>query len=506
MGVLWRIAFRNLREHKTKTLIIGSIITIGIAVLIVGNSLMDTATAGLKQTYIENYTGHIVVTGRHDEALSLFGSSSADKPVPLIPEFETVQEYIGSLDAVEVFTPQAVGQATVSHHDEVRGFALLFGIIPSKYMEMFPDNIEIVAGRFLQDGEEGILLSERLARRLVEENEQPIAPGDSLLLTGMSLTGGTKIRNVVVRGIFRFRNSDMQLDHVSLIDITNLRALMGMNTQGLADLQLSEFERQMLGEIDEEALFGGGDDFLFAGPLIETPDVVTGSLSESDVLSIFFTEAESDGGASAVDDTLITPQAVGDSGTWHFLLIKLKNPNRIEQVRRQIEEHLAAEGIDIQTRGWVEGAGILASMTSGIKTVFNIIVLIVAVVAVIIIMNTLVISITERIAEIGTMRAIGAQRSFIRKMVMLETVMITGIFGGIGVLSGGVILAILRVIGIEAPNMFFKVLFGGDVLQPVLSPGSVVMSLAAVTVISLVASSYPVSIALQIQPVKAMQS
>lgn len=506
MGVIWRIAFRNLREHKTKTLIIGSIITIGIAVLVVGNSLMDTATAGLKRNYIENYTGHIIVTGQHDEALSLFGSNSTDKPVPLIPEFEKVQEYIDTLDTVAVYSPQAVGQATVSLQDEVRGFAMLFGIVPSKYMEMFPDNIEIVSGRFLQDGEEGILLSERLARTLVKENEEPIAPGDSLLLTGMSVTGGTKIRNVVVRGIFRFRNTDIQLEHVNLIDITNLRALMGMNTQGLDDLQLNEFEQQLLGEIDEEALFGGGDDSLFAVPLIDTPDVVTGSLSESDVLNIFFADEDTGNGLSGEEDVLVAPQAASDAGTWHFLLIKLRNTNKIEQVRRQVEQHFAAEGITIQTRGWVEGAGVLASMTSGIKTVFNIIVLIVAVVAVIIIMNTLVISITERIAEIGTMRAIGAQRSFIRKMVMLETVMITGIFGGIGVVLGGIILAILRVVGIEAPNMFFKVLFGGDVLQPALSPGSVVMSLVAVTVISLIASSYPVSLALQIQPVKAMQS
>jgi putative ABC transport system permease protein len=505
VGVIWRIAFRNLREHKTKTLIIGSIITIGIAVLVVGNSLMDTATAGLKRTYIENYTGHIIVTAQSDEALSLFGSNSTDAPVPLIPEFDQVQEYIANLDAVENYSPQAIGQATVSLNDEVRGFAMLFGIIPSKYLEMFPDNIELVSGRFLQDGEEGILLSEHIARSLTKDNEAPIAPGDTLLLTGMSLTGGTKIRKVVVRGIYRFRNSDIQLDNVSLIDITNLRALMGLNTQGLADLQLNELEQQLLGEIDEDALFGGGDDALFAAPLVDSPAIVTGGLSESDLLGMFFTDEDTSNQTVVGEDIVVASQVEGDSGTWHFLLVKLKNPNRIEQVSRQLEQHFAAEGIEIQTRGWIEGAGVLASMTSGIKTVFNIIVLIVAVVAVIIIMNTLVISITERIAEIGTMRAIGAQRSFIRKMVMLETVMITGLFGGIGVALGGLILAILKVIGIEAPNMFFKVLFGGEVLQPMLSPGSVVMSLVVVTVISLVASSYPVSIALQIQPVKAMQ-
>lgn len=496
MGVIWRIAFRNLREHKTKTLIIGSIVAIGITVLVVGNSLMDTATAGLKKNYIDNYTGHIIITSEHDESFSLFGSTTSEEPVPLIPQFAQVEEYVAGLDSVASYSPQAYGQATVSHKDEVRGFAILFGITPSKYTEMFPDNIEIISGRYLLDGEEGILLSERVARSLVKKDEEPIAPGDAILLTGMSITGGTKIREVPVRGIFRFRNSDVQLDFVSLIDITNLRALMGLNIQGIDDIQLNETEELLLGEVDEDVLFGSGTDSLFDTPLVDTMEIATGSRSDSDLLSVFIDEG----------NAVTTPEPHSDSGAWHFLLIRLKNPRQIDQVRKSIEQHFAAEGIAIKTQGWLEGAGVLANMTSGIKTVFNVIVLIVAVVAVIIITNTLVISITERIAEIGTMRAIGAQRSFIRKMVVLETVIVTGVFGGIGVVLGSLILGILNLVSIEAPNMFFAVLFGGEVLRPILSPGSVVLSLVAVTGISIVASLYPVSVALQIQPVKAMQN
>jgi len=56
------------------------------------------------------------------------------------------------------------------------------------------------------------------------------------------------------------------------------------------------------------------------------------------------------------------------------------------------------------------GGRAIAEMSYGIKRIFNGVVLVIAVVAIIIIMNTLVISITERMAEIGTMRAIGARR------------------------------------------------------------------------------------------------
>ena len=74
MSVVAKIAFRNIRRHKTKTLIIGILITIGITVLVVGNSLMDTASRGIERTYIESYTGHVVITGRHDGGLRSWGS------------------------------------------------------------------------------------------------------------------------------------------------------------------------------------------------------------------------------------------------------------------------------------------------------------------------------------------------------------------------------------------------------------------------------------------------
>ena len=106
----------------------------------------------------------------------------------------------------------------------------------------------------------------------------------------------------------------------------------------------------------------------------------------------------------------------------------------------------------------------------------------IAVVAVIIIMNTLVISVTERTSEIGTMRASGAQKSFVWKMVLCETLLLTGLSGVLGITVGGAVLAVLNVVGIEATNMFFEIIFGGPVLRPQLSLPSV-MALVVVLVV-----------------------
>jgi ABC-type lipoprotein release transport system permease subunit len=59
-------------------------------------------------------------------------------------------------------------------------------------------------------------------------------------------------------------------------------------------------------------------------------------------------------------------------------------------------------------------------------------VLIIFVVALVIINNALVMATLERVQEIGTLRAVGAQRRFIVGMLVVEPVVIGAIFGALG--------------------------------------------------------------------------
>lgn len=494
MSVIAKIAVRNILRHRAKTLIIGILITIGITVLIVGNSLMETASRGIERTYIESYTGHIVITGRHDGGLSLMGLETADSldaTVPTIPSFDEVWEYVTSLPYVKAVNPQATAMALVDL-GEKRYFTQAFGIDPALYTQMFPDNIEILSGRMLAPGEEGILLSEKVASSL-KDGDREVAPGDMILLTGMSQTAGIKVREVPVRGVFRFRQSNPALDYVSLVDITNVRALAGMNLSSLAAAELTEVEHALLSDLDEDLLFGGALDDFFGGAVVEAVDVATGVLNEDELLAGF--------DRSGMEGLL----PAEESNAWHFILVKLEDGVNPLVAMMQLQQFFAERGIDAMAANWLTGAGSIALLATGTRTVFNVIVLVIAVVAVIIIMNTLVISVTERTTEIGTMRALGAQKRFVRRMIVWETVFTAGIFGLLGVVVGLIVLWILGATGIEAPNVFFEILFGGKVLHPAPSPGAIVASLVVVIAIGVVASLYPVRIALKIQPVKAMQ-
>lgn len=494
MSVVAKIALRNVLRHRAKTLIIGILITIGIAVLVVGNSLMDTASRGIQQTYVHSYTGHIVITGRHDGGLSLMGIENADSldaHVPTIPSFDQVFEFVTAQPYVEAVSPQATVFALVDYGENM-SYTQAFGIDPEYYTEMFPDNIEIVSGRMLAPGEEGILLSETVAAGLERDGDVTVVPGDTVLLTAMSESAGIKVREVPIRGIFRFRHSNPQLDFVSLVDITNVRALAGMNLSSVAAAELTEQEAVLFGDLDEDALFGGLDLF-FSDGLVESIDAPTRTWDEDELLA----------GLNLAPDTDRVPAQ--ESNAWHFLLVKLQDGTNPTLAMLELQRFFDENDIDAMAAGWLAGAGSIALLANGTKAVFNVVVLVIAVVAVIIIMNTLVISVTERTVEIGTMRALGAQKKFVRRIIVWETILTSGIFGVLGVAVGLIILKILGATGIEAPNIFFEIMFGGKVLHPEPSFGAIVVSLIVVIAIGVVASLYPVRIALKVQPIKAMQ-
>lgn len=496
MSVVWRIAIRNLQEHRAKSLIVGTIIMVGTFVLVVGNSLMDSAAAGIRRTFIDNFTGHVVLAGVTDTRVSLFGVQSTDflnVRTPRLDGFATLRDAVDGHPEVAAWSPQAETNVALSLPGPDgtslgETFAQIWGVEPLRYRAMFPDAAEMIAGSFLEPDQVGLVLSEASAEELAESADRAVAPGDRLLLTATT-QAGIKVREVPVTGIFRFRNAMPQIDTMSFVDITTLRTLVGMTVSAPAEVILTDAQMAGLGSVDESDLFGGGS-----------------PLQEGAVQAGLVQEIESDAAAPALLDFGDRAETVIDSGAWHFLVIKLRRAGGAARVTADLQRVIDEAGLNAQVMGWLDAAAPFSQLSNGFRTVFNVVVIVVAVVAVIIIMNTLVLSVTERISEIGTMRAIGARKGFVRRMIGAETVSLAFVFGGAGVVLGVAALLILGATGIRASNLFLRILFGGEVLQPAISAGSVVFALVMVAAIAVVASLYPLAVALRISPRQAMGS
>jgi len=145
------------------------------------------------------------------------------------------------------------------------------------------------------------------------------------------------------------------------------------------------------------------------------------------------------------------------------------------------------------TLGEVESA--IGSALGRVFGLFDAIAIIAVIVGALGIVNTLTMSVVERVREIGVLRATGMTRQQVRRMVIVEA----GILGGVG--------AILGVAGGLAAGALLVVLVGGD-------PGAsrdglpwLPMAFAVVLglVASMLAAAYPAVLASRISIVRAVQ-
>lgn len=482
MPVLVRIAFRNLLEHRSKTLIIGTLLALGVIILIVGNAFMDTAERGVKEGFTANFTGDVFISGKATNGtVSLFGVQAAggQETTPILPYYDRIIEKLSSMPQVEDKASQITGfgLATIANSDE-QTFALLFGIEPAEYRRIF-DQAKIVDGHFLEPGEEGIVITKGALERINKQLKQELKVGDRIMLTGMG-SMGFKIRSVPIVGLVEYRNGSEASDFITYVDVNTARILQGLTLGNDADTPVTDSQKALLAQNSEDDMFGGGE-------VVETASALQ---------------------AKPAEPVAAAPvaQSVADTGAWQFILVKLQHASQAPKVVAELNQWFAAEGIDAQAGGWKMAAGPFSQSIDVVRIIFDIAIVIVSVVAIIIMMNTLVISVIERTGEIGTMRALGAQRGFVRKMFLVETLTIAVVFGAIGTALGVGAIGILNLAHIEAGNAFLQILFAGKVLHASASLGSIVSSLVLVIAVAILAHIYPVSLALKIEPVRAMQT
>jgi putative ABC transport system permease protein len=137
------------------------------------------------------------------------------------------------------------------------------------------------------------------------------------------------------------------------------------------------------------------------------------------------------------------------------------------------------------------------TMTRGIYVVTFVVTAISLLVGGIVVMNIMLVSVTERIREIGVRKALGARRGDILRQFLVESVILSGFGGLLGVLGAaafsfglGSILASMMSANFSAP----------------IRPWAVALAISVSSVVGLVAGIYPANRAAALDPVEALRN
>lgn len=108
MKEIFKLAMRNLKEHKTKTIIIALFLIFGVAIVVMGNSFLESINRGLEKDFRANYTGDIAIAINNPKGtvIDIFGVNTSNftgeiPQVPAIPDLEKVQQIVDSTEGIK---------------------------------------------------------------------------------------------------------------------------------------------------------------------------------------------------------------------------------------------------------------------------------------------------------------------------------------------------------------------------------------------------------------------
>ena len=114
------------------------------------------------------------------------------------------------------------------------------------------------------------------------------------------------------------------------------------------------------------------------------------------------------------------------------------------------------------------------------------------------VLNIMLVSVTERTREIGIRKAIGATRRAVLEQFLIESIVLAGIGGLIGVVAG---------VGLSALGARIAPSFGPtfESFAPAVTIPSIVVSFAISLAIGLIAGGYPANRAARLRPIEALR-
>jgi ABC-type lipoprotein release transport system permease subunit len=459
------IALRSLARRKVRMTMIGALVFLGTLLIVLGDTVSLSVSRASRLSIISYFTGDLILySERSKEKPSPFSFTT---PLPALENPGRIEAWLSSHPLVErhVAIAQNYGLLSVDKGGKKTDVPFFFyAVDPSRYRAVFP-NITVSGGTFYAtDGtgqKAGVVLSSFQGDNYAKNYSVNLAAGDPVTL--LSLGDGGSVNAVPSRivGIYEPNYYRNVFNYINFLDFATYSQLY--NYTGVDGASMPKEYNNALSLESEGDIFG---------------------LAESDL-------------GTLETANLVTQELNG----YVMVAVKLKDHTKGNAFAAEIEK----AGFGVRAATWKDASGFFAYIAAIIQAVIYGAALLIFLIVVFILMNTLIIGVLERTAEIGTLRAIGGEKGFIGALFLWESFLLNGSAASLGMLAGVVIIVAARMTGgVTLPDVIQQYLTGGGSLSLILSARPFAVAAALIIVVSLLATFYPVRVATAITPLKAM--
>ena len=469
--IVLKIAFRALMRRKGRMALIGVLVAFGTFLIVAGGVFSQSAAIASRNAIAGNFTGDFVVySTKSKEIPSPF---SFGTPLPPVKNAQGVAAALASLDNVDTWTmfAQNYGIIEVDRAGTKRDLPVIFyAVEPRSWQKTFP-NARVVDGTWFGSAGSGVSLDASASGGIMISRDQnaqyadkygvTLQSGERVKLLGVT-EGGANAVEAVISGIFEPLRYKSVFNYINFVDAATYARLF--NYAGVESLPQS-----------------------FDAALGKTAD------SEENIFAL-----ANDSAIGKIDVGKLKAEPL--SG-FSMIAVKLKDRAKLEQTMKDLNERT---DLGIKTARWDEASGFYAKIADALQTFIALATGLIFLVVVMIFMNTLIINVIERTGEIGTMRAIGADKSFIRATFLAESLILNVAASAVGMAAAVICIAIGSRGGFPLPESVSQFLIGGGPLPLTVSPLPFAAAVITVLVVSFLATLYPISVATSITPTRAM--
>jgi putative ABC transport system permease protein len=308
----------------------------------------------------------------------------------------------------------------------------------------------------------GVVLSRFQLENYSKNYSVDLAAGDKVTLLSLTDGGSVNAYSSQIIGVYNPKHYENVFNYINFLDITSYSRLY--NFTGVDAASLPTGYNAALASGSDDEIFGLAQKKDFGG--LETKNLVSRELTGYTQIAVKLKKH-------------------GDAG-W-------------------FAAGLAQQKFDVKTVPWNEASSFFANVAGIIQSVIYGATFLIFLIVVFILMNTLIISVLERTAEVGTLRAMGGEKSFIMAIFLWEALILNGTAAILGMIASLVLLlAVSNAGGAPLPGIMAQYLVGGGNLNLLISARPFAEALAVVLAVSVLATIYPIRVATAITPLKAM--